>query len=258
MKALLLAFALVTTGPLHAASVAELVLNDGTKLADARIASIADERVMIVHPGGILTVHPDLVPLDALARAQMEIEARRNDPEQQQLEEMAAQRAARTDELERTQEEIDRLAKAKRNLDAQSRQAYVKVFQVIPNVGYLVSGSDAYSYVETTQSVRSTEQDTGLKSHLKKYVYRNVTTATRVPAGLGEIFLVRGPTRGIFDGQVRLVRLWRVGEYHYTTTLNAGKTIPSYTRDPIEFLDFISPPSPTKPVPASSKGRIKF
>lgn len=67
---------LVAAMPLAAAEKADIILNDGKLLRGARIISINDAEVTIVYAGGMATFSPDLVPLEALARAMPEIKAR--------------------------------------------------------------------------------------------------------------------------------------------------------------------------------------
>ena len=71
-----LVFFLVAAMPLAAAEKSDITLNDGKLLRGARIISINDAEATIVYSGGMATFSPDLVPLEALARAMPEIKAR--------------------------------------------------------------------------------------------------------------------------------------------------------------------------------------
>ena len=76
-------FALALALPVFAATEkADLTLNDGRVLKAARIISIGDEQVSIVHAGGPLTVPTAQVPLDVLARAHMELEVNQAEKKQ--------------------------------------------------------------------------------------------------------------------------------------------------------------------------------
>ena len=52
----------------------DITLTDGRVLNRARIVNIGKETVAIVHAGGATNVPPDLVPLDILGRAHLELE----------------------------------------------------------------------------------------------------------------------------------------------------------------------------------------
>ena len=66
-------WALSVMAPLWAAEKANIALSDGTVLKAARIVSIGKTSVAIVHEGGVVSVSPEEVPLDVLARAHMEL-----------------------------------------------------------------------------------------------------------------------------------------------------------------------------------------
>jgi hypothetical protein len=61
--------------PLFAANVTDISLTDGRVLKGARIVSIGEKQVAILHSGGMTGVPPELVPLDVLARAHMALAA---------------------------------------------------------------------------------------------------------------------------------------------------------------------------------------
>jgi hypothetical protein len=61
---------------LEAAQPADLVLTDGRTLKAARFIKIGESGAQVVHAGGAETVSLDFIPLDVLARAQMELEVR--------------------------------------------------------------------------------------------------------------------------------------------------------------------------------------
>lgn len=62
-------------GAIAAAPVTDLVLTDGRTLKSARIVTIGEKTVNVVHAGGVENIAVDSVPLDVLARAQMALQA---------------------------------------------------------------------------------------------------------------------------------------------------------------------------------------
>ena len=205
MKTALALLALCTV--LSAASEREdITLKDGTILRSARVVVVGKDQVQIVHSGGLVSYEINQVPLDVLARARIAQENRMTDPERQTIEEIAANRAAETDRKVYQQSEKDRIAKARRALDAQCISCSFTVFQVMHGKGVLA---------------RFTQKKPSNNS--------------------GETFFIGMPTEGIVDGDIFAARLWRIGEYRYTSVQNAGRTVPEYTRDPIRYLDFITP-----------------
>ena len=61
--------------PLFAADATDIGLTDGRVFKAARIVSIGEKQVAILHSGGMTGVPPELVPLDVLARAHMALAA---------------------------------------------------------------------------------------------------------------------------------------------------------------------------------------
>ena len=61
------------TAPLFGAEKANIGLSDGSVLKGARIVSVGENSVSILHEGGIISVASENVPLDVLARAHMEL-----------------------------------------------------------------------------------------------------------------------------------------------------------------------------------------
>jgi hypothetical protein len=60
---------------MFAAEPADIGLSDGRVLKAARIVSIGEKQVAIIHAGGMTGVPPELVPLEVLARAHMALAA---------------------------------------------------------------------------------------------------------------------------------------------------------------------------------------
>jgi hypothetical protein len=73
MKKPLLVLCLAFASNAGAAERPDLTLNDGQVLKSARILTIKDEAVTILHAKGVVSVSPEAVPLDVLARAHMEL-----------------------------------------------------------------------------------------------------------------------------------------------------------------------------------------
>ena len=69
-------FLLLSATSLSAAESADISLKDGRVLKGARIVSIGEKQVAIIHAGGMTGVPPELLPLDVLARAHMMLEAK--------------------------------------------------------------------------------------------------------------------------------------------------------------------------------------
>lgn len=94
--------AIAVVGSSIAATATDLVLSDGRILKSARIVTIGDAKVSVVHAGGVENIDVELVPLDVLARAHMA------------LQEDAAAKTEKTAEVKRkASEEIAEREKAK-------------------------------------------------------------------------------------------------------------------------------------------------
>lgn len=116
---LLLICAVLLT-PAFAAEKTDLTLNDGSVLKAARIVTIAEDNITIVHEGGSITVPSVQVPLDALARAHMELSQKADDRKKQreELTKRAAERMAESDAKKADELQI-RLAMANTRAAAQ-------------------------------------------------------------------------------------------------------------------------------------------
>lgn len=115
-------FAVLTSAVVFSATPSDLTLNDGRVLKGAKIVAIGDTHVSVIYAGGALSVHPDIVPLDALARASADLESK-NAERKTQVKAITEREAAAK---EKKQDEINtRLAEAKvRNAaEAQARSA---------------------------------------------------------------------------------------------------------------------------------------
>lgn len=62
-------------GSMAAAPATDLVLTDGRTLRSARIVTIGEKTVNVVHAGGVENIAVESVPLDVLARAHMTLQA---------------------------------------------------------------------------------------------------------------------------------------------------------------------------------------
>lgn len=107
-----------------AADKQDIALADGRTLKAARIVAIGQETVAITHAAGAATVATDVVPLDILARAHMELEKTEADRKKK-----AAEIAAKADErtaaaqAKRDEEIRIRLAMANAREQAQGGEA---------------------------------------------------------------------------------------------------------------------------------------
>lgn len=89
----------------------EITLDDGTRLKNARIVSMGASTVSIVHEGGVATIPKEIVPLDTLARAHLELGAKEGD------------RKAKSGALIAAQLDRDEEAKSKREEEILLRKA---------------------------------------------------------------------------------------------------------------------------------------
>lgn len=96
---------------------ADIELSSGRVLKDARIVTITDKAVSILHADGTEAVEPAELDLEVLARAHMELEARTRERKQKEAE-IKAGLAARAEQAKREQAENQQLARAFENADA--------------------------------------------------------------------------------------------------------------------------------------------
>ena len=108
-----LSLALLVIASLVGAEKQDIHLTDGRVLKSARIISIEEKQVSIVHAGGVVGVSPEAVPLDVLARAHMALEATASERKKKEAETIAKVSERSAADKENHDEEIQlRLALA--------------------------------------------------------------------------------------------------------------------------------------------------
>lgn len=255
MKTPILALALVLALalPLFAAEKADLTLNDGRVLKAARIVTIGEKQVMIVHAGGALGVPPETVPLDVLARAKMELDAENKTPPQDMA---AIELLARQSDRAKSEEEALKLdAKVRAALIDVTIDAGITIIQALPE-GVLAKGHGFRGKVIATPVKHSQwVQDTGLNAHKKVLKTWTEWSYNRASAGLPDIFFVKMKPAGLADGDSLGVVMWELGTQTYTSVLGARKTVRSYTTD---FREYLRGLHPSEPESKATKARHKF
>lgn len=213
MKSLPLALLLLCVTA-FAAEKQDITLTDGRTFKAARIASIGDE-VSIVYAAGVVSVPADLVPLDVLARAHMELTAK------------DAERKKNAAEIAKKAEAQSAAAKAKRDED-------VRAMVAMSNVRAQAQGDTAGAMPTRITAKQTTETDAAIAS-LNAAMPRH-------PNGSSQDPMVR-------DCVSKYVRAF--GQIHHDTIAQNAKWIrDQITKDTASFQQTIAT---TKPSTRSSK-----
>lgn len=217
----------------------DLKLNDGTTLARARIVSISNERVMIAHRGGVVTVHPDQVPLDVLARGHMELEARATEQERILAEERALDATRKKMEVEKTGSGDD----LERKVDEAGIDTEVEI-QAILGRGAIVTAERGFvGPVHTKQVVKKEErQGTGLTSHKREIHQRVEVTEHRRSVALDPRgFYLMMPVGDLLPYKRVKLRVWKLYDHHFKRTDGRPDSIPVFTTDRALVALFMRP-----------------
>jgi hypothetical protein len=241
----------------------DLTLYDGTVYVRARIVAISQDRVIIVHAGGVSTVHVDSVPLDLLARGKMEIDARANDQERIIAEQRVIDRTKKTD--------ASRIAAAEAREDRQVEEAGVDTTIEILSVFDLGVIAKSHGGGETgeleivTKVHQGMRAGTGLASHRMEPYQWTETTTSRRKITLPPLFYVSIPTAGLHPNKRVTLRIWKIGTHTYRDDANKLAAVPMYTTKREDFARVLlvreNPPEKKSPEPASDtkkKKRVSF